>query len=173
MFSSYKDTCCIVLGPSDWSHFNLIHCLKKPSPNIVTCEELGLGLQWMSLGHDIIQSKTSLTILCLMLGLVALISFQSEMRCHPTISSSLISFSSCIQSFPASGSFPMSQIFASGGQSIGWDGWMASPTRWTWVWVSSRSWWWTGKPVMPQSMGSQRVRHNWATELNWFPIFAL
>ena len=42
-----------------------------------------------------------------------------------------------------------------------------SLTLWTWVWVSSRRWWWTGKPVMLQSMGSQRVRHNWATELNW------
>ena len=42
--------------------------------------------------------------------------------------------------------------------------WMASPTQWRWVWASSGSWWWTGKPVMQQSMGSQRVRHNWATE---------
>ena len=49
----------------------------------------------------------------------------------------------------------------------GWDGWMASPTQWTWVWVSSRSWWWTGRPGMLQSMGLQRVRHDWATELNW------
>ena len=49
----------------------------------------------------------------------------------------------------------------------GWDGWMASPTRWTWVWVNSGSWWWTGRPVMLQSTGSQRVRHYWATELNW------
>ena len=49
----------------------------------------------------------------------------------------------------------------------GWDGWMASPTRWTWVWVNSRSWWWTGKPGVLQSMGSQRVRHDWVTELNW------
>ena len=40
-----------------------------------------------------------------------------------------------------------------------------SPTRWTWVWVSSGSWWWTGKPVMLQSMGSQRIGHDWATEL--------
>ena len=109
----------------------------------------------MSLGHDIIQSKTSLTVLCLMLGLVALTSFQSEMRCHPTISSSVISFSSCPQSFPASGSFPMSQFFASDGQSIRWDGWTASPTRWTWVWASSRSWWWKRKPGMLQSMGLQ------------------
>ena len=45
--------------------------------------------------------------------------------------------------------------------------WMASPTQWTWVWASSGSWWWTGKPGMLQSMGSQRVRHDWATELNW------
>ena len=47
----------------------------------------------------------------------------------------------------------------------GWDGWMVSPTWWTWVWASSGSWWWTGKPGMLQSMGSQRVRHDWATEL--------
>ena len=43
---------------------------------------------------------------------------------------------------------------------------MASPTQWTWVWVNSRSWWWTRKPGMLQSIGSQRVGHNWATELN-------
>ena len=49
----------------------------------------------------------------------------------------------------------------------GWDGWMASPTQWTWVWVNSRSWWWTGRPGVLQSMGSQRVRHDWVTELNW------
>ena len=48
----------------------------------------------------------------------------------------------------------------------GWDGWMASLTRWTWVWVNSRSWLWTGRPGMLQSVGSQRVRHDWATELN-------
>ena len=53
------------------------------------------------------------------------------------------------------------------GGDRGWDGWMASPTRWTWVWASSRSWWWTGRPGVLQSMGSQRVRHNWATKLNW------
>ena len=47
----------------------------------------------------------------------------------------------------------------------GWDGWMASLTGWTWVCVSSRSWWWTGNPVVLQSMGSQRVGHDWATEL--------
>ena len=46
-----------------------------------------------------------------------------------------------------------------------WDGWMASPTQWIWVWVSFRSWWWTGKPGVLQSMGSQRVGHDWATEL--------
>ena len=49
----------------------------------------------------------------------------------------------------------------------GWDGWMASPTRWTWVWVNSDSWWWTGRPGVLQFMGSQRVGHDWATELNW------
>ena len=46
-----------------------------------------------------------------------------------------------------------------------WNGWMGSPTRWTWVWVNSRRRWWTGRPGMLQFMGLQRVRHNWATEL--------
>ena len=54
----------------------------------------------------------------------------------------------------------------------GRDGLMASPTRWTWVWVNSGSWWWTGRPGMLQFMGSQRVRHDWATELNWCPSTA-
>ena len=48
-----------------------------------------------------------------------------------------------------------------------WDGWMASLTRQTWVWIGSRNWWWTGNPVVLQSMGSQRVGHDWVTELNW------
>ena len=51
------------------------------------------------------------------------------------------------------------------GDDRGWDGWMASLTRWTWVWVNSGSWWWTGRPGMLQFMGSQRVGHDWATEL--------
>ena len=49
----------------------------------------------------------------------------------------------------------------------GWDGWMASLTQWTWVWASFESWWWTWTPGMLQSKGSQRVRHDWVTELNW------
>ena len=49
----------------------------------------------------------------------------------------------------------------------GWDSWMASLTQWMWVWVNSRSWWWTGRPGMLQPMGSQRVGHDWVTELNW------
>ena len=53
------------------------------------------------------------------------------------------------------------------GDDSGWDGWMASLTQWTWVWVSSGSWWWTGKPSVLLFMGSQRVGHDWATELNW------
>ena len=53
------------------------------------------------------------------------------------------------------------------GDDRGWDGWMASLTQWTRTWVSSGSWWWTGKPGVLKSMGSQRVRHDWATELNW------
>ena len=53
------------------------------------------------------------------------------------------------------------------GNNRGWDGWMASPTRWTWVWVDSESWWWTGRPGVLQFMGSQTVGHDWATELTW------
>ena len=53
------------------------------------------------------------------------------------------------------------------GDGRGWDGWMASPTQWTWVWVNSGSWWWTGRPGVLQSMGSQRVGQDWANELNW------
>ena len=53
------------------------------------------------------------------------------------------------------------------GDDRGWDGWMALPTRWTWVWMNSRSWWWTGRPGVLQFMGSQRVGHDWVTELNW------
>ena len=53
------------------------------------------------------------------------------------------------------------------GDDRGWDGWIASQTRWTWVWVNSRSWWWTGRPGVLQFMEWQRVRHDWVTELNW------
>ena len=57
------------------------------------------------------------------------------------------------------------RLKAGEGDDRGWDGWMASPTRWTRVWVGSGSWWWTGRPGMLWFMGSQRVRHNLATEL--------
>ena len=53
------------------------------------------------------------------------------------------------------------------GDNRGWDGWMASQTQWTWVWGNSRSWWWTGRPDVLQFMGLQRVRQDWATEMNW------
>ena len=53
------------------------------------------------------------------------------------------------------------------GDHRGWDGWMASPTQWRWVWVNSGSWWWTGRPGVLWFMGSQRVGHDWVTELNW------
>ena len=53
------------------------------------------------------------------------------------------------------------------GEDRGWDGWMALLTRWTWVWVNSGSWWWRGRPGVLRFMGSQRVGHDWVTELNW------
>ena len=51
-----------------------------------------------------------------------------------------------------------------------WDGWMASPIQWMWVWVNSGRWWWTGRPGVLQFMGSQRVGHDWSTELNWWEV---
>ena len=56
------------------------------------------------------------------------------------------------------------------GDNIGWDGCMASPTQWTWVWESSRSLFWIGKPGLLQSMGLQRGGHNWVTELTEHPL---
>ena len=61
------------------------------------------------------------------------------------------------------------------GGNRGWDGWMASPTQWTWVWVDSERWCWTGRPGVLQFMVSQRVGHDWVTEMNWtelnIPVF--
>ena len=66
------------------------------------------------------------------------------------------------------------------GDNSGWDGWMVSPTQWSWVWVSSGSWWWTGRPGVLQSKGLQRVGHDWVTELNctkphlfWISVIAV
>ena len=55
------------------------------------------------------------------------------------------------------------------GDDRGWDGWMPSLTRWTWIWVKYSSWWWTGRPSVLQFTGSQRVGYDWVTEL-WFPV---
>ena len=59
------------------------------------------------------------------------------------------------------------------GDDRGWGGWMASPTQWTWVWVNSGSWCWTGRPGTLWFRGSRRVRHDWATELNWTELIKL
>ena len=56
------------------------------------------------------------------------------------------------------------------GNDRGWDGWMSSLTHWIWVLVSFGSWWWTGRPGMLQSMGSQRIGHDWMNELNWTEV---
>ena len=56
------------------------------------------------------------------------------------------------------------------GDDRGWDGWMESPTQWTWVWVNSGSWWWTERPGVLRFMGSQGVRHDWVTDLIWWNL---
>ena len=60
------------------------------------------------------------------------------------------------------------RLKAGEGDQRGWDGWTASSTQWIWIWASSGSWWWTGKPGVLQSMGLQEVGHDWATEQPWF-----
>ena len=59
------------------------------------------------------------------------------------------------------------------GDNGGWDGWMASLTQWTWVWVNSESWWWTGRPGVLWFMRLQRVGHDWVTELKWTELGSL
>ena len=101
---------------------------------------------------------------------------------HSTISSSVVAFSPCLQSFPASESFPMTQLFTSGDQNVGswcwerlrakgegqdrgWDSWMASLTKWTWVWANSGSVWRKEEPDILQSMASQSQTqlNDWTT----------
>ena len=53
------------------------------------------------------------------------------------------------------------------GDNRGWDAWISSLTRWTWVWVNAGIWWWTGRPGVLRFMGSQRLGHDWETELHW------
>ena len=110
-----------------------------------------------------------------------LLAIQGTLKSLPQHHSSKASILRCSASFIVQLSYPYMTIrktialtrqterLKAGGEGDdrGGDGWMASPTWWTWVWASSRSWWWTGKPGVLQSMGSQGVRHNWATELNW------
>ena len=59
------------------------------------------------------------------------------------------------------------------GNNRGWDGWMASLIQWTWVWVNSGSWWWTGRPGVMRFMGLQRVGHDWATELTYWTEYSM
>ena len=66
------------------------------------------------------------------------------------------------------------ESFRAGGEADNrvWDGWMASPTQWTWIWVDSSSWLWIGRPSMLWFMGLQRVGHDWATEQNWTELIS-
>ena len=87
---------------------------------------------------------------------------ETPILCPPPAKSWLIGKDWCWEGLEAGGE----------GDDREWDGWMASLTRWTWVWVNSRSCWWTGRPGMLQFMGLQRVGHDWATELNWEPCWS-
>ena len=82
---------------------------------------------------------------------------ETPIRWPPHVKSWLIGKDWCWEGLGAGGK----------GDDRGWDGWMASLTLWTWVWVNSRSWWWTGRPGMLQFMGLQRVGHDWVTKMKW------
>ena len=82
---------------------------------------------------------------------------ETPVLCSPHAKSCLIGKDWCWEELESGGE----------GDDREWDDWMASLTRWTWVWVNSGSWWWTGRPGVLRFMGLQRVRHDWATELNW------
>ena len=80
----------------------------------------------------------------------------------------LLKFYSSLHSTNFYWTFSTCQEWGEGeGDNRGWDSWMVSPTQWTWVWIDSRSWWWTGWPGVLRFMGWQRVGHNWSAELNW------
>ena len=84
--------------------------------------------------------------------------------CHPLNSNTLATW--CEELTHLKRVWCWERVKAGGeGDNRGWDGWMASQTRWTWVWVNSGSWWWTGRPGVLQSMVRQRAGHGWATEL--------
>ena len=117
-------------------------------------------------------SATWLTASGLMvMGLVSTLSLANHLACShiwsdlrpPDSRSWLIGKDWCWEGLGAGGE----------GNNRGWDGWMASPTQWTWVWVKSGSWWWTGRPGVLRFMGSQRVRHDYVTELNWTEPFSI
>ena len=106
----------------------------------------------------------------------------SNQWCHSTISSSVVPVSKAeapilrptdVKNWLIEKTLMLGNLKAGGGgDERGWDGCMASLTRWTWVWVNSGSWWSTGKPGVLQSMELQRVRHNWGTKLNWTELKA-
>ena len=144
---------------------HLILCLPLlllPSifPSIrVFSNESVLCIRWSkdwSFRVSISPSKEHSGLISFRAGLISLLSRDSQ-ESSPAAQFETINFSRCLIFFKSTGE----------GDDRGWDGWMASLTRRTWVWTNSRSWWWTGSPGVLRSMGSQRVGHDWATELNW------
>ena len=132
------------LDTTEWLHFHFsLSCIGEGNGNPLQCsclENPRNGGAWWAAVYGVTQSRTWL---------------------KPLSSSSSITFQYLLKTLV------LEKIESR--RRRGWqrmDVWVASPTRWTWVWASSGSWWWTEKPGMLQSMGSQRVRHNWVTELN-------
>ena len=125
----------------NWFSWTVV--LAKTLESLLDCEEIQpvnpKGDQsWVFVGRTDVEAETPIL-------------------CPPDAKSWLIGKDTCWE-----------RLRAGEGDGRRWNGWMASPTRWTWVWVNSGSWWWTGRPGVLQSMGWQRVGHDWVTKLNWW-----
>ena len=128
-------------GPKNWCFWTVV--LEKTLESPLDCKEiqpvhLKEDQSWVFIGRTDVEAETPILW-------------------PPHAKSWLIGKDWCWEGLRAGGE----------GDDRGWDGWTASLTQWTWVWVNSGSWWWTGRPGVLWFMGSQRVGHDWATELNW------
>ena len=125
--------------PKNWCFWTVV--LEKTLESPLDCKEIQpvhpKGDQsWVFIGRTDVEAETLI-------------------HCPPDVKSFHLTRPWCWEELGAGGE----------GDDRGWDGWMASLTLWTWVWVNSGSWWWTGQPGMLWFMGLQRVGHDWATEL--------
>ena len=132
--------------PKNWCFWTVV--LEKTLESPLDCKEIQSvhpkeNQSWVFIGRTVVEAET---LILWLLDVKSWLIWKSWL------------FPWCLQRLRAGGE----------GDDRGRDGWMASPTQWTRVWVDYGGWWWTGRPGMLQFMGSRRVKQDWATELNWF-----